>query len=131
LTLPVRARTLFAYVPAIVWAAWILYLGGRTFEPLPELPILPSDKVAHLVLYGVLGLLTVLGWRWSGRRPAVWIPMVMALLIGAFDELRQRGMPARSAELADWIVDAAAILIAFALLARRSGRAGGAENPGK
>ena len=122
---------LLAYLPALLWAAWVLFLGSRTFEPLPDLPILAADKVAHLALYGVLGLLAVLGWRWAGRRPAIWIPLLAALVTGAIDELRQRGIPGRSAELSDVLVDAAAILLAFVLLAWRSPRAGVAGRPGK
>jgi VanZ family protein len=125
-----RRPLLLAYLPAVLWAVWILYLGSRTFEPLPEL-ILPADKLAHFTLYGVLGLLAALGWRWAGHRPAVWIPMLASILTGAVDELRQRSLATRTADVYDWLVDVAAILLAFALLAWRSSPDFGARRPGK
>jgi len=109
-----------AYAPAAVWAAGLLVLGSRTFRPIP-LPdlILPLDKVAHFGLYGGLGVLAVLGWRWAGRQPAVWLPFCAAVLVGAMDELLQRRVAARSSDVYDWLVDAIAIAVAFLVLGRR------------
>jgi VanZ family protein len=120
-----RSRTLggiqkyIAYAPAVFWAAGLLYLGSRTFEPfdLPDI-IFPSDKIAHLVLYGILGLLSALGWRWAGRQPSIGLPLAAALAVGALDELQQRGIPARTGDIHDWLVDALAIVIAFIALGR-------------
>jgi VanZ family protein len=112
-----------AYAPAAVWAGCLLYLGNRPFyDPLPQIPPLPLDKIAHLVLYGGLGLLAVLGWRWAGRRPWIVVPLAAALSIGIIDEIHQRSVATRSSDFFDWLTDAVAILIAFTLLGRRNRR---------
>jgi VanZ family protein len=109
-----------AYAPAAAWAAGLLYLGSRTFAPIPLPDIdLPFDKIAHFVLYGGLGLLAVAGWHWAGRRPAVWLPIGCALLVGAIDELQQRRIAARSSDVYDWLADAVAIILAFLVFGRR------------
>jgi len=119
---PAGARSPFrilAYGPALAWSAFLLFLGRQSFESGPWLPYpIPVDKIAHLVLYGVLGGLAVLGWRWAGRWPHRVYPLLAALAIGIIDELNQRGVPTRTADLGDWLVDAAAIGLAFALIGR-------------
>ncbi|MBI4546178.1 MAG: hypothetical protein HY703_13350, partial [Gemmatimonadetes bacterium] len=76
---------MLAYAPAAVWAAFLLLLGSRPDLPAVASPF-PLDKLAHLLLYGLLGLLAGLGWRAAGRRPAwVW-PLMGALLVGILDE---------------------------------------------
>jgi VanZ family protein len=109
---------LVAYVPALIWAAYLLFLGSRSLDvPLPDLP-LPTDKIGHFVLYGGLGFFAVLGWRWAGRRPAAWIPLVLAVAVGVADELHQRVVQTRSADMLDWLVDVVAITVAFAMFRR-------------
>ena len=63
------------------------------------------DKVAHFTMYGVLGFLLARGWLAArGRR---WWPitLLLPLLLGLADEMRQRSVPGRSAEAADWVAD--------------------------
>jgi VanZ family protein len=115
-----RRQPVVAYIPAFVWAAYLLFLGSQQLDvPLPELP-LPTDKIGHFVLYGGLGFFATLGWRWAGRRPAKWIPMILSMLVGAIDELHQRVVPTRSSDWIDWLVDVVAIAIAFAVFSRKS-----------
>lgn len=99
-----------AYAPAAVWAALLLFLGGRSDVPAVESP-LPLDKAAHFLLYGLLGVLTAAGWRRARQWPVLAWPVAMALLVGAIDELHQRSVRGRSAELADWITDVIGILV--------------------
>jgi VanZ family protein len=118
----VKPRSPFlAYAPAVAWAAYLIYLGNRPFYgPLPDLPI-PLDKVAHLVLYGTLGLLAALGWRWTGRRHPMILPMLASLAVGVIDEVNQRSVVTRTSDIFDWLTDAVAITLAFFILRRRSG----------
>jgi VanZ family protein len=111
-----------AFAPALIWAAAVWTAGG--LESTPSLPTVRGiDKVAHFVMYGVLGFLLARGWlamRWRG---AWLLPVLIALMLGAADELRQRSVPGRSAEVADWIADvagaAAGVLIALRIGRRR------------
>ncbi|MGH7507733.1 MAG: VanZ family protein, partial [Longimicrobiales bacterium] len=52
------------------------------------------------------------------RRPAAVLVILLAAACGAADELHQRSVPGRSAELADWVVDVVAVLAAFTLVRR-------------
>jgi VanZ family protein len=106
-----------AYAPALVWAAFLLFLGGRSDVPSFDTP-LPIDKAAHFGLYGLLGALAALGWV-RVRRPAWFWPVAFALLVGAVDEIHQRAVPNRSSDALDWVADAAGIGGAFAFVVRR------------
>jgi VanZ family protein len=80
------------------------------------------DKVAHFVMYGVLGALATFGWVKARRsaRPApklLWV-VVLAMSIGMLDELHQRSVPERSADVYDWIADALGVAVASTLILR-------------
>lgn len=107
-----------AYAPALAWAVLLLGLGTWPLAPGME-SNLPLDKVAHLVLYGVLGLLAGLGWARAGWPRRAWVPLCLALLVGAVDELNQRTVPERSAEWGDLAADTAGVLAGFTLGRRR------------
>jgi len=116
--------TFLGYLPALGWAAVVLYIGSRPFADAPSFT-LPVDKAIHLVLYGMLGLLAAAGWRFARRRPAAVFPLVAALIVGAADELHQRGIPTRSADWRDYAVDVFAVCLAFWVVARRGAPAEG------
>jgi VanZ family protein len=106
-----------AYVPAAVWAALLLFVGGQSDVPTVETR-LPLDKAAHFLLYGCLGVLVARGWQWSQRRPHIVLPLLLALTVGAVDELHQTTVAGRSSEFADWIADTAGVLVGCALVLR-------------
>jgi VanZ family protein len=93
-----------AFLPALIWAAAVWMIGG--LESTPSVPSgIGLDKAAHFVMYGVLGFLLARGWLAVAWRGAWLAPVVIALLLGAADELRQRSIPGRSADVSDWIAD--------------------------
>jgi VanZ family protein len=100
-----------------VWAALLLFLGGRSDVPTVETP-LPLDKAAHFLLYGLLGALVARGWQWSQRWPAIIWPVLLAMSVGVTDELHQQSVAGRSSEIADILADAAGILVGCALVLR-------------
>lgn len=113
-----RAETVkqaIAYAPAIVWAAFLLFIGGRSDVPTVETP-LPLDKAAHFVTYGILGCLTTAAWL-KVRRPRrlFWV-LLLAIAVGAADELNQRTVSHRSADIKDWLADIVGISVAAAAL---------------
>jgi VanZ family protein len=70
------------------------------------------DKLAH---FSTFALLTTLLWHGTaGRAPLFVLGVVVAF--GALDELHQLIVPGRSAELTDFIADAAAAAVVCALL---------------
>lgn len=107
---------LIMYLPAAAWAAFVLYLGGRQFTDVPSYD-LPLDKLAHFVLYAILGALAAAGWRAAGRKPHLLIPLLAALAVGTADELQQRGVATRSADWVDWGVDVGSVTLAFGIIA--------------
>lgn len=115
-------RLLRAFGPGLLWAGFLLFLGSRPNLSGPAVD-LPLDKLAHFCLYGILGALA--GWGWRRHHPLIgrqW-PILAAFLVGVGDEWHQRGVPGRSAELADLIADAAGILVGFLLLTLRASTA--------
>ena len=109
------ART---WAPPVLWAALLLGIGSVPNLPGPDTG-LPLDKVAHLLLYGALGLLLGRAWVRAGGRPAAGLVLAAALLVGVLDEVNQSRVAGRSAEVADWIMDAVGILAGFTLRSRR------------
>ena len=108
-----------AYAPAMVWAALLLFVGGRSDVPTVDTP-LPLDKAAHFLLYGLLGVLTTLGWRRARRQPHLALPIVCAIAVGAMDELNQRTVNGRSPDVVDWFADTAGILTGCWVVVRKS-----------
>ena len=115
-----RVRKLTSYVPALIWAAVLLFIGGRSNVPSVESP-LPLDKAAHFVMYGLLGLLAVAGWARAGRTPRLFVVLLLAALVGVIDEVQQLSVPNRSSEPLDWIADTAGIAVATFLFLRYKG----------
>lgn len=106
-----------ALVPALVWAIFVLYIGGRSSVPSPGLD-LPLDKVAHFTMYGILGLLAARAARQAPRGVGWWF-IAAGLLMGLLDELRQQRIPTRSADPLDWLADALGFTLGFWLVYRR------------
>lgn len=116
-----------AFAPAVAWAVLLLAVGSAQVSgPQTDLPL---DKLAHFVLYAILGAL--LGWgaaRVDARGPIGALLLCAALLVGAADETNQRRVEGRSSEVADWVADAAGVLAGFALARRLTPAARGARN---
>ncbi len=107
------------YLPAAGWAAILLGIGS--LHRLPQPPSgLGLDKVGHFGMYGVLGALAAWGWIRAGRAPVLYIPLVVAMLVGAADEIHQSTNPDRSAEVADLVADIAGVAVGFTLIVRRN-----------
>ena len=103
----VQWLTTWGYV--IAWGAVIFTLSAQSDLRLPTALPASSDKVAHFVVYGVLG------WLWSRairlRHPR-WATVVVVLstlaftgLYGLSDEWHQMYVPRRTADLYDALAD--------------------------
>jgi len=71
------------------------------------------DKFVHLLEYSLLGLLLGRAIRFTmagrGRAAASIATVLFGAFIGAADELYQRGVPDRTCDIRDWIVDVLAV----------------------
>lgn len=94
------------WIPVLVWAGIILIAtsvpGGRAQS------VSGGDKLAHLAMYGVLGLLALRA-VWATRPTLLSAGLTLAALavFAAADEWHQQFIPSRSADPADWIADLA------------------------
>ena len=118
-----RARQFAGYLPAVAYAAVLLYFGTRAGGP----EILSRghlDKVAHFSAYAGLGALLAWGWLKAGRRPAAGVLVAAALAQGMAEELLQTRIPGRYGDPLDWLADAAGAITGFMVAARAIAQAG-------
>jgi VanZ family protein len=97
---------------AAVLVAQVLSLAVLPFELFE-----PGDKIVHALAYAALTLMLWIAT--DGRRPHLVPAGVMLLALGA--ELAQSAVPARSADVLDFLAGAAAAAATAGLLYWRSG----------
>ena len=90
----------------IGWAALIIALTSVPGSAVPDVGGESTDKLVHLILYGVLGAL-VLHAAWNPPRPlrSLAIAVVATSAFGVVDEVHQKLVPGRSADMMDWVAD--------------------------
>ncbi|MBN2290642.1 MAG: VanZ family protein [Candidatus Glassbacteria bacterium] len=108
-------------------ALWMLLIFSLSSLPIGhERPHLFrfQDKLAHLVEFGVLGLLTARALRLSGARSrrVYWLGILLGVFYGALDELHQYFIPNRTVELADLAADGLGVFLAAWLYLASRGR---------
>jgi VanZ family protein len=117
------------WLPLILYSAAIFILSSIPGDGLPPMPLdisfLPKfiannpDKIAHAVMYGILGWLSL---RAVARGANVAFPMaaILAFFIastyGATDEIHQMFVPKRSSTAGDWIADSVGSFLTIAVL---------------
>lgn len=118
-------------LPGILWA---MLVGGLCFTPgqdLPGSPFFSFDKLVHGLVFLVLVFQWLTGFRKQNRFRnlkyySVPIAVSLALCYGAVLEFFQGWyFPGRSADLFDWIADAAGVIcgtiIYFLIFGRNAG----------
>jgi VanZ family protein len=86
----------------------------------------PWDKLFHFLAYSAV---TLLAWiATDGRRPLPVVAGVMGLAM--LDELRQAAIPARTADVSDFLTGALAVIITGAVLFWLAGAARARQNSG-
>ncbi|HEY6085822.1 MAG TPA: VanZ family protein [Nitrospira sp.] len=102
---------LWYWGPVLSYAFLIFYLSSQS-KPEEQFPLLVqhvSDKVLHMMEYGVLAILCYRAFRWAagpvaGRRAVMWA-IVAASVYGITDEVHQLFVPLREASWLDWLAD--------------------------
>ncbi len=108
-----RRRRLLLALPAVSYAALILVLSSRPGTDLPSTGVAQGDKALHVLEYfafGVLLLISVRGYGWRGRFPA----LAAGIAFAAFDESFQTLIPGRFGDAADFAMDVVGLLAALA-----------------
>ena len=102
------------------WAMMVLIFVLSSISGLPPAPGGIDDSVAHALEYAVLSALLLRGFtgaRWRRVKVgAVWRAVLLATLYGVTDEVHQRFVPGRMAEVADLTADAAGAAVAAGLI---------------
>ena len=92
----------------IGWMLLITYWSDQPSLPIdqPEIKLLlfnMQHRMAHLIAYGLLGLLA--GWAFQGWWRPWLLALTLASLFGALDEVHQSFVPGRRAGIDDWLFD--------------------------
>ncbi len=109
-----RRRRLLLAVPAVAYAALILFVSSRPGTDLPSTGIGLGDKWLHVLEYFVFGLLLILPARrtgWWGRA----LVLAVGIAYAAFDESFQTTIPGRIGDVADFVMDVGGLLAAVIL----------------
>ncbi|MBW3534715.1 MAG: VanZ family protein [Gemmatimonadetes bacterium] len=104
--------------PAALWATVLFLLSSVPDVPGPGwLVSLPAaDKVAHAVLYGVLGATLAWANHRGGRdssRAADVLVVGLGALYGASDEWHQSFVPGRDTSAADFTADVVGLAVGY------------------
>ncbi len=111
--------------PAIVWAVAIFIESSISTLAPPPLGVDFSDKIAHFIVFAILGALTIRAFQHSSstllNTHAILYGGLAATTYGLLDECHQYFVPGRYADVNDFIADALGVFfvqLIFVLLAR-------------
>ena len=100
------------WMPLVLYTGAIFYFSAQS-HPEDQLPSFvfeeASDKVLHLVAYGILSLLCYRAFRWAAGPAVARQAFVLAILTASFygitDEVHQAFVPFRESSWEDWLAD--------------------------
>jgi len=105
-------QLLISWGPATLWAAALFYLSSQS-DPLGASSFPFSDKVAHLLLFGVLGAALAWGARRFDRLGLHAGLVFLGVLFAASDEWHQASVPFRDPSAGDFGADAVGIILGY------------------
>lgn len=128
----VGRRRLLAWLPPVAWAGALLILSAQPADRLPAPGWWQIDKLAHTLLYGLLGALTgraLAGGGGGGRvaRRALLVGAIGLVAFGLLDEWSQSFTPGRMPSAADLAADALGAWIGLYAASRYYSRRHGAH----
>lgn len=112
-------KPLSRWILVVLYAALIFYLSsGPITVDLPG-----SDKLYHIVEYGMLSFLLYNALSSSFKKERPWkialLAIILTLLYGVSDEFHQLFVPSRSADPYDVVADASGAIIVQGLISIR------------
>lgn len=95
-------------LPAIIWMVFIFLMSSQEqFPRTPGFSVAVMSVLAHIVLYGVLGLLISIAINGTGRpdKRSMILAVTGAALYGVTDEVHQAFVPGRNPSIFDLFVN--------------------------
>lgn len=94
-------------------AVSITLLSGRSIPPMPPHDIIHIDKLAHLLVFGLLATAIYRAFppTFAAPRRTLWA-ICLTIIFGLADELHQGTTPGRTMDFWDWLADALGAVIA-------------------
>lgn len=115
----------------MIWAGVLFCLSAIPDMDAPPVFFDGEDKVAHVFLYGVLGVALARGRVRSGGGGGGWLVPALGVLYAVSDEWHQSWVPGRDPSLGDLAADTLGLLLGYGLflsyLTRRAARAPAAD----
>ncbi|HEV7662105.1 MAG TPA: VanZ family protein [Chloroflexota bacterium] len=105
----------------VLWMAMITYWSGQPVLPIDQ-PVVATllhgwqHRVAHLVAFGILGMLA--NWALLGLPRPMLLAVLLTSAFGATDEYHQSFTDGRRAAVDDWLMDTASGALAIYLFWR-------------
>lgn len=98
------------HLPPIIWGLIIFLFSSIPSDKIPTLQIWGFDKIVHLIIFFVFGLLIYRSLYFSKSkvysfRKIALISISIVFLFGVFDELYQSLIPGRTTDVFDLIAD--------------------------
>ena len=100
-------RFLWIHGPLIFWALLIFYVSSISSLRTPDIGFSPSDKLAHIVEFGIFGFLLQRSFvAWRGPSVQVYILVfIIGVAYAGLDEVHQLFVPGRQGDWGDWVAD--------------------------
>lgn len=103
------------YLPPFLWGGIIFWNSSLPHVHVPKFGFQSADKLAHAVVYFILGYLIIRAVTAGSRNTIQWKSGLLLMLIGIFygasDEFHQLFVPGRSADLLDWVADILGVVL--------------------
>jgi len=100
------------FLPAVLLYGGIFFMSSRSFDVKVEFRLF--DKVAHILVFAVFGLLLSLGFFKALKSSFLikgFLVLLSGFLLGILDEVHQSFVPERELEILDMIADGVGIMI--------------------
>lgn len=96
-------------MPALLYVGAVFYGGSVAQAPMPDVRIMPADKLMHCLGFAGMQITMVRALRYELPRftykQHLWLALAVCSALGAALELFQAMLPARTADLVDWVAD--------------------------
>ena len=109
------------HIPFIIWLIVIFIESSFPSSAYPEVNIFQADKIVHLGIYGLLGLLCYISLIHQNKiqtfynHPYIWT-IILCSFYGASDEFHQLFVPGRDCEFFDWVGDTVGAILAVLVI---------------